>query len=93
METQLRIESARTEQERSVITVEDEQIDNIDDFVGKLHACLVSSTTDAPNRCSERKRREKWRPPSMEEDWVVLCQARYPSVRGEEWTDTHEKFK
>ena len=29
---------------------EDERIDNIDDFVGTLHAYLVSFTTDAPNR-------------------------------------------
>ena len=29
---------------------EDEQIDNIDDFVGKFYAYLVSFTTDAPNR-------------------------------------------
>ena len=29
---------------------EDEHIDNIDVFVGKFYACLVSFTTDAPNR-------------------------------------------
>ena len=29
---------------------EDEQIDNIDDYVGKFYAYLVSFTTDAPNR-------------------------------------------
>ena len=29
---------------------EEDQIDGIDDFVGKLHAYLVSFTTDAPNQ-------------------------------------------
>ena len=29
---------------------DDEQIDNIDDFVGKFYAYFVSFTTDAPNR-------------------------------------------
>ena len=29
---------------------EEDQIDEIDDFAGKLHAYFVSFTTDAPNR-------------------------------------------
>ena len=44
---------------------EDDQIEGIDDFVGKLHAYLVSYTTDAPNRivrnAGEGNGLEAWR--------------------------------
>ena len=44
---------------------EDEQIDNIDDFVGKFSAYFVSFTTDAPNRIvrnsEEENGLEAWR--------------------------------
>ena len=44
---------------------EDDQIDGIDDFVGKLYAYLVSFTTDAPNRivqnAGEGNGLEAWR--------------------------------
>ena len=44
---------------------EDAQIDNIDDFVGKFYASLVSFTADAPNRIvrnsGERNGLEAWR--------------------------------
>ena len=35
--------------------VGEDVIENIDDFVGKLHAYLVSFTTDAPNRIVEKE--------------------------------------
>ena len=37
--------------------------------------------------------RGKWRPLSMFEDWVVLCQALYQSGGEEELTEMHEKSK
>ena len=36
---------------------------------------------------TSRSPAEKWGPPLMEENWVVLCQALYQSIR-EEWNDT-----
>ena len=32
------------------IQADEDEIENVDDFVGKLYAYLVSCTTDAPNR-------------------------------------------
>ena len=29
----------------------------------------------------------------MEEDWVVLCQARYKSFKEEGWVEMHEKLR
>ena len=37
--------------------------------------------------------KEKWRPPLMEENWVVLCQAPYPFVKLLEWIEMLEKLK
>ena len=35
----------------------------------------------------------KWRPPLMDEDWVVLCQALHLSIEEEEGVEMHEKLK
>ena len=35
----------------------------------------------------------KKRPPLMEEDWIVLCQALYQSTSEEEWNELHEMSK
>ena len=35
----------------------------------------------------------KWKPPLMDEDWVVLCQALYQSLGEQEWIEMHTKLK
>ena len=37
--------------------------------------------------------KEKWEPPLTDEGGVVLCQALYPSIGEEAWTELHERFK
>ena len=34
----------------------------------------------------------QWRPPLVEEDWVVPCQALYQAIGGWEWRDLHQKL-
>ena len=36
---------------------------------------------------------KKWRPPLMEEEWVVLRQALYQSIREDEWNAMQESLK
>ena len=58
---------------------EDEQVDNIDDFVGEFYASLVSFTTDAPNRIvrnsGEGNGLEAWRRFHSEYTPRRLCDA------------------
>ena len=42
---------------------------------------------------TSKMQKEMWRPPLMKEDWVVLCQAPYQSIKEEEWIDMHEQLK
>ena len=45
------------------IAEEIDRIDGVDDFVGKFYACLVSFTTDAPNRIvGTQAKATAWRP-------------------------------
>ena len=56
---------------------------------------LVFPRLVSQHRCQNTSKipEEKWRPPLMEEDWVVLCQAMYQSIKEEEWIEMHEKLR